>query len=107
MDHIENSVEVWITDNYALMGGDFENQTFHRSFSTSEEAISYIKIQLDEELKEWATEMEDYDALIGQYKRFGSDYFLKNSTEFFSSWKYVEENARRIWDETKTELKND
>ncbi len=43
--------------------------------------------------------MEDPNALIGQYKRFGSDYFLKNGTEFFSSWQYVEENAQRIWDE--------
>ncbi len=51
-----NKIEVWITDNYALMGGDFENQTFHRKFSTNDEAISYIKTQLDEELKEWVNE---------------------------------------------------
>lgn len=84
---IENKVEVWITDNYALMGGDFENQTYHRTFSTSKEAIRYIKSKLDEELKEWTTiDMKDPDALIGQYKRFGSDFFLKNGTVFFSSW---------------------
>ena len=94
-----NKIEVWITDNYALMGGDFENQTYHRSFPTSEEAIDYIKIHLDIELRYWASDMENPDALIGQYKRFGSDYFLKNGTEFFSSWKYVEENAQRIWNE--------
>ena len=99
MTSSENSVEVWITDNYALMGGDFEDKTYHRKFSTAEEAISYIKVQLDEELHECATDMEDANALIDQYKRFGSDYFLKHSSEFFSSWKYVEENAQRIWNE--------
>ena len=99
MRRIENSVEVWITDNYALMGGNFENQTYHCTFPTSEEAISYIKAQLDEKLKEWADRMENPEALTGQYKRFGSDYFLKHSTAFFSSWKYVEENAQKIWDE--------
>lgn len=87
-------VEIWYQENYDLLKGEFEQEYYHKSFETEEEALSYVKEKLLEELQEFKKLAPDLtcEELLSRYRMFGTDYYLKNAKVGFSSCGYVEEN---------------
>ena len=98
-------VEVWYEDNYEILKHE-ATEYFRKSFNTQEEAVEYIKNKLDEELIEFINTDKNItlDELISRYKMYGTDFYLKNAFEGFSSWSYVDENAKRIYEFYKKEI---
>lgn len=92
----KKEVHVYSNDNYDYMKGE-ESDFFHTSFKSQDEAIEYMKNQLDMELKELAENTANEEILKERYRFGGTDYFIKGSL-IFSSWNYVEENAKKIFD---------
>lgn len=92
-------VEVWSEDNYDFLKRE-ENpyEYFKGKFETPQLAIDFIKESLYEELKEILKRDPNAsdEQIIQTYKMYGSDFYLKKSTEGFSSWSYIEENASKL-----------
>ncbi len=100
----KKEIAVYSNDNYDYMKGEVDDY-FHKSFSTEDEAIDYMKNKLDNELKELAEKTSDVETLKANYRFGGTDYFVKGSLAF-SSWNYVEENAKRIFEKQESKRKS-
>jgi len=101
LKHVRLNVEVWWQDNYEILKGEFEKEYKVNSFKNTLVAVEFIRNELDKELFEIIKKNPTHnsDELLYIYKRYGTDFFLKNSKENFSSWKYVEQNIQRLIDE--------
>lgn len=94
-------IEVWWQDNYEILKGEFEKEYKVNSFKNTLVAVEFIKNELHKELIKIIEKNPTHnsDEILYIYKRYGTDFFLKNSKENFSSWKYVEQNIQRLIDE--------
>ena len=97
----DSKVEVWGEDNYDYMKGSDDDPFKVAEFQSIDEAVTYMRAKLDKQLSEKAKGVESADELIRGYKFGGVNYFViggKGSLDF-SSWKYVEQNAHRIFED--------
>ena len=92
-------IEVWYEDNYDYMKGESFPVKI-AEFDNVEDALDYMCSKLDEELCKLAKNAKSPDDLIHLYKFGGHDYYIKG-TLIFSSWNYVEQEAKRIFENCK------
>ncbi len=94
---MKQKIEVWCEDNYDYMK-DKNYPAKVAEFSSNKEALDYIYNKLDEQLLKIAKNFESVEDLIRAYKFGGTNYYIQDSTNEpigFSSWDYVEKNAKK------------
>jgi len=89
------SVEVWAEDNYDFMKGESYSYKV-AEFENVDAAIAYMRSKLDTQLHAIAENVQSVDELLSAYKFGGTAYFIKGSL-VFSSWKYAEQTAEKIF----------
>ena len=89
-------IEVWAEDNYDFIKGESHPYKI-AEFSSEDEAIAYMCDRLDAQLHDIAKNVKSVEELLRAYKFGGMDYFIKGSLSF-SSWEYVEQEAKRVFE---------
>lgn len=87
--------EVRVGECFELASKCFATKVVH-SFKTKEQAIGFIKKQLDENLKAFAVNCDINEELIEAWKIYGDFYFINGEKDYYFSIQYVEENASKI-----------
>ncbi|GEM_PF-5330983 len=91
---MKSGVEVWAQDNYGFMKGESYSCKV-AEFENEDAAIAYMCSKLETQLLDIAENVKSVEELLRAYKFGGTDYFIKGSLSF-SSWEYVEQEAKRV-----------